>query len=67
MVINLPHLFEEVEINSKNGMTGLDGWKDRLLISSKAHLTFDFHRIIDGQQEASRGTKKYVGREWLIS
>lgn len=42
MVIHLPGLFEEIE---KNEAKGLTEWKERLLISDRAHLVFDFHQV----------------------
>ena len=35
VVIHLPQLFDEIEKNEKKGLTG---WKDRLIISDRAHL-----------------------------
>lgn len=32
-------------------------WKDRLLISDRAHLVFDLHQSVDGLQEAEKGTQ----------
>lgn len=43
VVIHLPGLFEELE---KNEEKGLIDWKDRLLISDRAHIVFDFHQVI---------------------
>jgi adenylosuccinate synthase len=42
VVIHLPGLFEELE---KNEAKGLTDWKDRLLISNRAHIVFDFHQV----------------------
>lgn len=42
VVIHLPGLFEELE---KNEEKGLINWKDRLLISDRAHIVFDFHQV----------------------
>lgn len=64
VVVHLPGLFEELE---KNENKGLVGWKDRLLISDRAHLVFDFHQKVDGLQELEKGkhslgtTKKGIG------
>ena len=60
VVVHVPCLFEEEKVNSQEGRTGLQGWKDRLLISNKAHLTFDFHKMLDVNQEERRGAKKFV-------
>jgi adenylosuccinate synthase len=43
VVVHLPGLFEELE---KNEAKGLSDWKDRLLISDRAHIVFDFHQVI---------------------
>ena len=64
VVIHLPGLFSELETNEKKG---LHGWQDRLLISDRAHLVFDFHQLIDGFLEEEKGkssigtTKKGIG------
>lgn len=64
VVIHLPGLFEELE---KNEQKGLINWKDRLLISDRAHIVFDFHQQVDGLQELEKGkkslgtTKKGIG------
>jgi len=64
VVVHLPGLFEEI---STNEAKGLSGWKDRLLISDRAHLVFDFHQEIDGllEQEKAKAmlgtTKKGIG------
>lgn len=64
VVIHLPGLFDELE---KNETKGLVGWKERLLISDRAHLVFDFHQKVDGLQELEKGklslgtTKKGIG------
>ncbi|XKL69513.1 hypothetical protein PGB90_007282 [Kerria lacca] len=54
VVIHLPGLFDELK---KNENKGLVGWQDRLLISNKAHLVFDFHQQVDGLQELEKGSK----------
>ncbi|XP_076099994.1 adenylosuccinate synthetase isozyme 1-like [Mytilus galloprovincialis] len=64
VVVHLPDLFEEIE---KNVQKGLEDWKNRLIISDRAHLVFDIHQIVDGIQESGRGqhvigtTKKGIG------
>lgn len=63
MVIHLPGLFEELQ---KNITKGLKGWEDRLVISDRAHLVFDFHQQVDGFQELEKSqkigtTKKGIG------
>ncbi|XP_004344412.1 adenylosuccinate synthetase isozyme 2 [Capsaspora owczarzaki ATCC 30864] len=64
VVIHLPGMFEEIE---KNVLKGLVGWEQRLIVSDRAHLVFDFHQTIDGLQELEKGrgslgtTKKGIG------
>lgn len=63
-MIHLPGLFEELE---KNEAKGLTDWKERLIISDRAHIVFDFHQQVDGLQEQEKGkqslgtTKKGIG------
>jgi len=42
VVIHLPGLFDECRKNEKKGLVD---WKERLLISDRAHLVFDFHQV----------------------
>ena len=42
VVVHLPGLFDEIY---KNEAKGLKDWKERLLISDRAHLVFDFHQV----------------------
>ena len=68
MVIHVPSLFEELE---KNELKGLTGWQNKLKISDRAHMVFDFHQAVDGLQETERSegpakgnlgtTKKGIG------
>jgi len=51
VVIHLPGFYEELE---KNIAKGLVGWEERLKISDRAHLVFDFHQAVDGLQESNR-------------
>ncbi|MFT7814628.1 adenylosuccinate synthetase isozyme 2-like [Arapaima gigas] len=53
VVIHLPGLFEEAEKNLKKGK-GLQGWEERLKISDRAHIVFNFHQAVDGIQEQQR-------------
>jgi len=55
VVVHLPGLFEELE---KNIAKGLSDWEDRLKISDRAHLVFDFHHHVDGLQESAREEMK---------
>ncbi|XP_014204064.1 adenylosuccinate synthetase [Copidosoma floridanum] len=64
VVIHLPGLFDELE---ENEAQGLREWKDRLIISDRAHIVFDFHQQVDQLQEIEKGkgslgtTKKGIG------
>lgn len=66
VVIHLPGLFEEL---AKNESKGLHDWENRLIISDRAHLVFDFHQQVDSFQEAEKAnsgkslgtTKKGIG------
>jgi len=53
-VAHLPTLFEEIKTLKENAIN----IKDRLFISDRCHLTFDYHKIIDGLNEESLGEKK---------
>lgn len=63
LVVHLPSFFQELEALKA---AGLD-CKDRLFISDRAHLVFDFHQIVDGLKEVELGgssigtTKKGIG------
>ncbi|KAG4072864.1 hypothetical protein HA402_002607 [Bradysia odoriphaga] len=66
VVIHLPGLFDELAtLESK----ALRNWEERLIISDRAHLVFDFHQQVDGLQEAEKAdhgqslgtTKKGIG------
>ncbi|XP_050315826.1 adenylosuccinate synthetase [Anthonomus grandis grandis] len=54
VVIHLPQLFDEIEKNEKKGMKN---WEERLIISDRAHLVFDFHQAVDGLQEQENNRK----------
>jgi len=66
VVVHLPGLFEEAKRAEEKG---LKGWKDRLIISDRAHLVFDMHQTVDGMQETDKAkggtsigtTKKGIG------
>ncbi|KOX81300.1 Adenylosuccinate synthetase [Melipona quadrifasciata] len=47
-------LFEELESNEAKG---LKNWQERLIISDRAHIVFDFHQQVDGLQELEKGTQ----------
>ncbi len=66
MVIHLPTLLEEIDILKAAGVEILD----RLLISSGAHIVFDFHKAIDAAMEEKREngigtTKKGIGPAYM--
>ena len=48
VVIHIPQLFEEMEKNEGKAMAPVD--HQRLKISDRAHLVFDFHQLVDGLQ-----------------
>ncbi|KAK2188626.1 hypothetical protein NP493_126g00018 [Ridgeia piscesae] len=54
VVINLPNFFDEIRKTEEKGLVGC---MDRLVVSSQAHLVFDFHQKADGLHEESRGNK----------
>lgn len=54
VVIHLPGLFDEL---AKNEAKGLLDWQNRLMISDRAHLVFDFHQSVDELQEQEKLTK----------
>jgi len=66
VVVHLPGLFDEAKRAEEKG---LKGWKDRLIISDRAHLVFDMHQTVDGMQEVDKAkggtsigtTKKGIG------
>uniref|UniRef100_A0A673B9G5 Adenylosuccinate synthetase n=1 Tax=Sphaeramia orbicularis TaxID=375764 RepID=A0A673B9G5_9TELE len=53
VVIHLPGLFDEAKKNLEKGK-GLQGWEERLKISDRAHIVFNFHQAVDGLQEQQR-------------
>jgi adenylosuccinate synthase len=54
MVVHLPTLLEEIETLQK-ARVKIAG---RLFLSDRAHLVFDYHKVIDRLQEALKGGKK---------
>ncbi|GAB2266986.1 Adenylosuccinate synthetase 2, chloroplastic [Dionaea muscipula] len=56
VVVNLPGLFEEIDGLESNGVS----CKDRILVSDRAHLLFDFHQEVDGLREAELA-KSFIG------
>ncbi|XP_037731260.1 adenylosuccinate synthetase-like [Drosophila subpulchrella] len=59
VVIHLPSLFDEV---LKKETKGLQLSENRLIISDRAHLVYDFHQHVDGMQEAEKGGKSLGGK-----
>lgn len=58
VVVHLPSLFSELEQLEAKGLE----CRDRLFISSRAHLVFDFHQRTDKLKEAElSGEKKSIG------
>lgn len=54
VAIHLPTLIEELDTLKKHNID-LTG---RLLISDRAHIVFDYHKVIDGLEEEQKGVKK---------
>lgn len=63
VVIHLPSFFDELEALEAKGLN----CANRLFISDRAHLVFDFHQVVDGLKEIELGgssigtTKKGIG------
>lgn len=53
-VVHIPTLFEEIDTLKKQGIDV----KDRIQVSDRAHLLFEYHKIIDEIQEERKGDKK---------
>lgn len=49
VVLHVPTLEKELAQLTNNGIT----YEDKLLISNRAHLLFDFHQTVDGMQETN--------------
>lgn len=54
VVVAIPTLLEELETLEKAGIST----EGRLLISDRAHVVMDYHKVIDGIQEDAKGDKK---------
>uniref|UniRef100_A0A8C6LWQ2 Adenylosuccinate synthetase n=1 Tax=Nothobranchius furzeri TaxID=105023 RepID=A0A8C6LWQ2_NOTFU len=49
------HLLPSGVLNKKaTSFIGLQGWEERLKISDRAHIVFNFHQAVDGIQEQQR-------------
>ncbi len=53
-VVHLPTFLEEVKVLKQGGIDV----QGRVFISDRAHLIFEYHKIIDGIQEERKGKKK---------
>ncbi len=53
-VVHLPTLLEEIKTLEEQGIKV----RDRLLLSDRAHLIFEYHKIVDDLEEKGRGEKK---------
>ena len=60
MVIHLPGLFSEIEVNVKKGLVG---WEQRLLISDRAHLVMDYHQA---RSRSNQNILKYFNNNRLL-
>lgn len=63
VVVHLPSFLKELTSLTENGID----YKGRVLLSDRAHIVFDFHQDVDGQNEQTLGrhklgtTKKGIG------
>ncbi|KAK0463477.1 AMPSase 1 [Desarmillaria tabescens] len=63
VVVHVPSFFDELDALESQGLS----CSNRLLVSDRAHLVFDFHQIVDGLKEVELGnssigtTKKGIG------
>lgn len=53
VVVHIPTLLEELAILEENGIST----QGRLLISDRAHILMDYHKVLDGIEEKERGGK----------
>lgn len=54
LVLHIPSMFEEIESMKAQGFDV----ESRVKISDRVALLFDYHKLIDGAQEDSKGTQK---------
>lgn len=54
VVLHLETLLQEIDLLKENGIVT----NNRILISDRAHLVFNYHKIIDGIQEEMKGKEK---------
>ncbi|WFD05344.1 adenylosuccinate synthase [Malassezia vespertilionis] len=63
VVVHIPSFFSELDTLEKKGLK----CDNRLFVSDRAHLVFDFHQVVDGLKEVELGgssigtTKKGIG------
>lgn len=55
VVVHLPSFFKELDALQSQGLD----CANRLFISDRAQLVFDFHQIVDGLKEAELGGSRY--------
>jgi len=65
VVFHIPSFLKELEMldafNARSPQSKVN-YQGRVLISDRAHLLFDFHKIIDGKkEEAAKGTTDFIG------
>jgi len=53
-VVHVPTMLKELDQLEQSNVS----YEGRLFIAKRAHILFDFHKLIDGAQEQGRGTKK---------
>ncbi|KAF3778439.1 Adenylosuccinate synthetase 2 [Nymphaea thermarum] len=56
VVVHLPGLFKEIDELESSGVS----CKERILVSDRAHLLFDFHQVVDGLREEELA-KSFIG------
>ena len=55
VVVHLPSFFKELDALQSQGLN----CDNRLFISDRAQLVFDFHQIVDGLKEVELGGSRY--------
>jgi adenylosuccinate synthase len=55
VVVHIPSFFKELDALQSQGLD----CTNRLLISDRAQLVFDFHQIVDGLKEVELGGSRY--------
>jgi len=62
VVVHLPSFFEELDALESEGLD----CANRLFISDRAQLVFDFHQIVDGLKEVELGGSRYESESFSI-